>query len=561
MWGRFRRRKKLKTEIYPDEILIDSSNLPAFDKDQLEGRIERPITRHTVFISTGIVLVILLLFLTRAGELQIARGETYAKEAISNQLSQQVVFADRGIIVDRNGIVLASNSRASVTDDFAKRVYASFEGLSHVIGYVQEPAKDPEGVYYRDEFIGMDGVEKAYDAELTGENGLKLTETDAKGNIVSEATVQPPVAGKKLTLSIDANLTQALYKTIESTVIQSKAQAGAAVIMDVHTGEILALTSYPEYSQQSMTDGDPVAIASYNANPQQPFLDRAVDGLYAPGSIVKPIIGVGALTEGVINENTQIQSIGYITVPNPYDPSHPSIFNDWRVNGWVDMRQALAVSSDVYFYEVGGGYQNQPGIGISGIDKYMELFGFGIPTGLTGFTEPSGTIPSPQWKAQNFPSDPTWRIGDTYHTAIGQYGVTITPLQAVREAAAIANGGMLLTPTLLASSTPQYTSLGLPAHNLEVIQEGMRLGVTSGIVQTANVSFVQVAAKTGTAQVGVHNQYENSWEIGYFPYQNPEYAYAVVIEKRPTASPIVGATNVVTNLLGWMNQNTPQYFQ
>jgi penicillin-binding protein 2 len=246
-------------------------------------------------------------------------------------------------------------------------------------------------------------------------------------------------------------------------------------------------------------------------------------------------------------------------VPNPYDPKHPSIFKDWRVNGDMTVRDAIAVSSDVFFYEVGGGYQSQPGIGIANIDKYLSLFGFGAKTGLQGFTEPKGVISSIAWKEANFPGDP-WRLGDTYHTAIGQYGTQITPLQAVREVAAVANSGKLLTPSLLASSTPQFTQLNLPAQNFEVVREGMREGVTQGIAGAVNFDFVHVAAKTGTAQVGVNNEYQNSWMIGFWPYENPEYAYAVVMEKGPSGT-VIEAPSAMGQFLMWMNQNAPQYLK
>jgi penicillin-binding protein 2 len=213
----------------------------------------------------------------------------------------------------------------------------------------------------------------------------------------------------------------------------------------------------------------------------------------------------------------------------------------------------------VYFYEVGGGFQGQLGLGIDRIDKYLRLFGFGAPAGLSGFDEPAGTIPTPQWKAQNFAGDP-WRIGDTYHTAIGQYGVQVTPLQAVRAVAALANGGFLMTPSLVASSTPAREQLGLPQHDLDVVKEGMRLGVTEGIAGAVNVPFVEVAAKTGTAQIGVHNEYINSWMVGFFPYEHPRYAYAVVLERGP-AGTLVGASAAASDFLHWMNQNAPQYFQ
>lgn len=556
-WGRKRTRK---VEIHPDEILLDSSNLPEFNTDQMEGRIERPLGRGS-FIAAGSILSLLMaVLLFRAGDLQIARGATYAQQALDNQLTETPIFADRGIITDRNGTPLAWNERTSATDDFAQRVYSNFEGLAHAVGYVKPPAKDSSGAYYRDFFMGMDGAERAYDSTLSGQNGLKLTETDAQGNVVSQAQVDPAVAGQKLTLSIDADVTQGLYEALAATVQRANFKGGAGVVMDVHTGELLALTSYPEYSSQAMTDGDSAAINAYNNNPEQPFLDRATDGTYAPGSIVKPIVATAGLTEGVITPQTQIISTGSISVPNPFDPAHPSIFKDWRVNGLMTVRDAIAVSSDVFFYEVGGGYQNQPGLGITKLDQYFQMFGFGTSAGLPGFVNASGNVPTPAWKAQNFPADPTWRLGDTYHTAIGQYGMLVTPLQAVREAAAVANGGTLLAPSIIASTTPQGTKLDVSSAALEVVREGMRQGVTSGISQAINLPFVAPAGKTGTAQVGVNNESENAWMIAFWPYDNPKYAIAVVMEKAPSGT-VTGGPAVVSAFFKYLEAHDPQYLQ
>lgn len=552
-------KKRKHSEIEPDEIFIDSS-VADFDRDQFEGRLERPL-RQRSFVFTGVVVVILsLALLTRAGFMQVAQGATYEKMAEENQLAQKILFADRGIITDRNGVPLAYNERASLTDDFATRVYADIRGIAHVVGYVKPPAKDSSGVYYRDAYAGVDGAERAYDSELAGQNGVQLTATDAHGATVAQSVTQPEVPGQQVTLSIDAKVTQGFYDTIAKIAQQSDFQGGAGVIMNVHTGEILAMTSYPEYSPQAMESGDSAVLQALNSNPEQPFLNRVTSGLYAPGSIVKPIVATAALTEGVIDPNKQILSTGSISIPNPYDPAHPSVFNDWRANGWVNVEQAIAVSSDVYFYEVGGGYQDQPGLGITRLDKYFSLFGFGKPTGLAGFSEAAGNIPTPAWKAQVFPNDPTWRLGDTYHTAIGQYGVQITPLQAVREAAAIANGGTLLTPQLLASSTPQGTTIPVSQSALQTVRDGMRLGVTTGISGAVKYDFVHVAAKTGTAQVGVNNQYENSWMIGFFPYENPQYAYAVVLERAPTGV-LIGSPAAMGQFLLWMRDNAPQYLQ
>jgi penicillin-binding protein 2 len=558
MFGRFRRRK-LTREIEADEILIDSSNPSDFNTDQFEGRIERPIGRRAMLSTAGIIALLMMLYVGRAFDLQYLNGTAYAKQAAENQLTEKVIFADRGIIEDRMGTPLAYNTLENVSNDFAKRTYATTRGLAHVIGYVKSPQKDTSGFYFRTSFEGVDGIEKALNGALAGQNGITLTETNAKGAVVSQSAKVSPVQGAKIRLSVDARVTQGLYDAIAARADASGFQGGSGVVMDIETGEIVALTSYPEFSLQKLSDGDTESLKLLVANKRQPFLNRAVNGLYAPGSIVKPFMGVAALTEGVIDEYKQILSTGSISLPNPYDPSKPSVFKDWRPQGLVDLRHAIAVSSDVYFYEVGGGFQSQPGLGIERIDKYLRLFGFGAPAGLIGFDEPAGTIPTPDWKLATFKGDP-WRIGDTYHTAIGQYGVQVTPLQAARAVAALANGGRLMTPTLFASSTPEAVNLNIPQHNLDVAKEGMRLGVVEGIAGAVKLPSVAVAAKTGTAQVGVHNEFINSWLVGFFPYEHPRYAFAIVLERGPAAT-LVGAPATGGDFFRWMEANTPEYLQ
>lgn len=558
LWRRFRKRRQ--TEIAPDEILLDSENLPDFDRDRFEGRLERPLSRRTLTIAGAVAMFVVATMLVRAGELQLVQGTVYAQQAEENQLAEVVLFADRGIITDRNGESLAYNERTSVADDFAARVYAAYRGIAHVVGYVRSPQKDSSGFYYRESYEGVDGAEETFNQALAGVNGLKLTETDARGKVVSEATTRPPQTGQKLALSIDAKVSQGLYDVLAKRAVEARAQGAAGVIMDTRTGELLALVSYPEFSPARMVEGDKEAIATYNKDKRQPFLDRAVDGLYAPGSIIKPLMAAAALEEGVITEHTLITSTGQLTLPNPYDPSKPSIFKDWRAHGTMTVRDAIAVSSDVFFYQVGGGFQSQKGIGISNIAKYFKMFGYGSDAGLDGFSSKTGTVPTPEWKAANFPNDPVWRVGNTYHTVIGQYGMQVTPLQAVRQTAAIANGGTLLKPTLVASSTPQGTKLPVSDYSLQVAREGMRQSVTKGIATSINFGFMQPAAKTGTAEVGARKEYQNAWMVGFWPYDKPKYAFVVVMEKLP-AGTMIGGGAVMSDFLTWMHQNAPQYLQ
>ena len=225
------------------------------------------------------------------------------------------------------------------------------------------------------------------------------------------------------------------------------------------------------------------------------------------------------------------------------------------------MAQALAVSSDVYFYSIGGGFEDQTGLGISNIERYARLFGVGEKTGIDLPDEKAGIIPNPKWKEENFNGDP-WRLGDTYHTAIGQYGFQVTPIQMARAVSAIGNYGKLVTPHFILGDMEKENQIlmtDFPKENFDVIHEGMRQAVTYGTAVTLNVPYVKVAAKTGTAQLGVNKNKVNSWVIGFFPYENPRYAFTVMMEAGPSANS-ASASSVMRGLLDWMYIYTPEYF-
>ncbi len=554
--------KKRIRDIEPDEIFLDSENLPKFDVDQFEGRIEKSISSRTFVVFGIICLLIFGLFLSRSFALQIIHGSTYFAKSENNRLKHTILFTKRGIIYDRNQKELAWNIASSTSPEFAMRKYLDVPGISNLIGYIKYPSKDKYGFYYNEDFTGKDGVEKFFNDELTGENGLRIIEVDANEKLQSESVVRPPEDGKNINLSIDTGLQSYIYNAIASLSSQVGFTGGAGVIMDVHTGEILAATSFPEYDSQILTDGtNAQAIKSYLTNKNNPFLNRVTNGLYTPGSIVKPYMAIAALSEHVIDPLTQILSTGSISIPNPYDSAHPSVFKDWRAQGYVDMRHALAVSSDVYFYEVGGGFENQKGLGIYSIDKYVRMFGFGSSTSGGFFKGNAGTIPTPEWKKQNFNGE-DWRIGDTYHTSIGQYGFQVSPIQVVRAVASIANGGKLLEPSvLLGGNSLSFTDLHLNAGDLTVVKEGMNMSASSGgVAQGLENSFVKVAAKTGTAELGLKKQFVNSWVTGFFPYDNPKYAFAILMEKGPVTNTI-GGVYVMRQVLEWMNQNRPEYLK
>lgn len=549
-------------EIEPDEIFLDSTNLPEFNIDQFEGRLEKPIPKSTLAIVGISFLIIGLVFTWRIWTLQVSQGEMYATISENNRLQHSFIFADRGVVYDREGRELVWNVR-SEEDDFSRRQYIEMEGLSHVLGFVSYPLKDSTGIYYQEEFIGRAGVENIFDNILAGESGLKIVETDAFMQTQSESIIRPPKDGENLRLTIDSYIQNALFKSIEKTAGQSGFDGGAGIIMDIKTGEILALTSYPEFNSQMLSDGKPSSIIhSYTKDRRKPFLNRALSGLYTPGSIVKLFLAIGAMNENIIQPEDKILSTGQITIPNPYFPDKASVFVDWKAHGLVDMREAIAVSSNVYFYEIGGGYEDQEGLGIENIEKYMRMFGFGERSGIHSpflSIEEEGTIPNPAWKRDNFEDD-IWRIGNTYHTAIGQYGFQITPIQAARAVSAIANDGSLLVPTLNLDDNVSSEKIRVPKRHFDVVKEGMRLAVTEGTAKGINIPQVVVAAKTGTAELGITKKFVNSWIIGFFPYENPKYAFAVIMERGKKGT-LAGALFAMRQFLEWMAINAPEYLE
>ncbi len=562
MFRRILRKNKIRNAnffVEPDEIFLDSKNLENFDQQQFEGRIEKPIPKRTIFFLGIFFMIIAGIFSSRLGYLQIQKGEAYYKKSENNTLERQIIFADRGIVYDRNKKEIIWNKKAG---EVVIRAYLS-PGFSHLLGYVSYPAKDKSGNYWQKEFIGKDGIEKEYGDKIKGENGLKIVETDARGKIQSENIVNPPKRGADLVTSIDSAVQANLFNAIQDLAKASSFKGGAGIIMNVQNGEIIASTSFPEYNSEILSEGKEVEIINtYLNDKRKVFIDRTISGLYAPGSILKPFFAIGALNESVIDPLTKILSTGSISIPNPYFPDQKTVFKDWKAHGWTDMREAIAVSSDVYFYSIGGGFQGQKGLGIGNIEKYARLFGIGEKTGVDLPDEVGGTIPNPEWKAKKFSGDP-WRIGNTYHTVIGQYGFQVTPIQMARAVSVIANYGTLVTPHFILgdnSMENKTQKIDISKNYFDIVREGMRQTVTSGTAVALNVPYVKIAAKTGTAELGVSKNRVNSWVIGFFPYENPKYAFVILMESGPAVG-VIGASVAMRSVIDLMEQNTPEYFK
>jgi len=554
------KRKKSKPIVDLDEILLDVSNLPSFNTERLEGKRELPINPLRVAAVGVMFLIVALGFFSKIYALQINEGARFREISDNNTVNKLVIIAERGVVFDRNDEPLIWNEYDfSQQYDFPVRAYTDRLGIGQLIGYVSYPQRDKKGIYYRTEYLGRTGVESAFEDVLHGVNGEKIIEVDALGEVVGEHALSAPTVGKTLKLSVDAGLSEALYQVISTSSIKAGFRSGAGAIMDIHTGEIIAMTSYPSYDPEVMADGDDTTLISdYNKDDRLPFLNKVVSGVYVPGSIVKPFVAYAALQEKIIDPNKVIVSTGRIVVPNPYNPDNPSYFNDWRAHGAVTMREAIAFSSNVYFYTIGGGFGDQPGVGITKMSENFRKFGMGSITGINIASEQLGVVPDPAWKQKVFDDD--WRLGDTYFTSIGQYGFQTTPLQMLRAYAALANGGKLLTPHVVYGQVSTSTDIGLNPAYLKIIYEGMRKTVNfpGGTARGLEKDYVSIAAKSGTAEIGTGNAYVNSWAAGFWPYEDPQYAFILLMDKAPRSNAL-GATRIMGGVFDWMRDNRPQY--
>lgn len=551
----FLKKNKKVREVEFDEIFLDSKNIPAYSKESFEGIVENPIPKKTLFFLAGFLVIFASIFISRIFALEVVRGEEFYQRAETNRL--EVVFEDteRGLIYDRHGEALAQNSDL---EGKSIRTYPP-ESFLHVLGFLSKSNPNAESENFG---IGASGLEAVYEEVLKGLPMKRIKEIDNRGAVVGSGFLERGRAGDGIIASVDKDLQSEVYKNIKTTADSHGFGGGAAVFLDARSGEILALSSIPEFDPNILLRGsDSETIQKLLNHPGRPFFNRAVAGLYPPGSIVKPAVAAGALAERIIDPQKQILSTGSISLPNPYDAAHPNVFPDWKAHGWVDMRRAIAVSSNVYFYSIGGGFEDQIGLGVARIKTYLKLFGFGEKTGIDLAGEKDGYLPNETKKKEN---GRNWTIGDTYNLSIGQGDLLVTPLQMAVYAATIASKGKMPYPHLALAivdenkkvletfSYPPKKENILNGDIFKVLHESMREAVLRGTAQGLSGFSISVAAKTGTAEVGDTDRV-HSWSIGFFPYDDPKVAFAILMDSGPRSN-LVGATFVAAETLRWMEE-------
>jgi len=419
-----------------------------------------------------------------------------------------------------------------------RRDYNDGGYFSHVVGYVGRVSSgdlNNDSYYGVLDFIGKDGLEAQYEKELRGLPGKIAVSVNSENAILKTLIAKEAMPGNNLELSIDGDLQKLLTNAINDKMIQTNSTAAAAVVLNVKSGEIIALVSLPSFDFNSQTYGEIIK------DKNKPLFNRAISGFYPAGSTIKPFVASAALAENIIDPNSKIDdTLGYIKIENQYDPDIVYTYRDWKAHGFVDMRRAIAVSANVYFYVIGGGYKNIKGLGIDRIKKYLNIFGFGSNLGIDLPGESSGLIPDPSWKKSV--KNEGWFTGDTYNVSIGQGDTIITPLQLASAIGAIANGGTLWRPKLVLKITdnsnniirefkpePIKTNI-VDESKLKVVREGLRGAVTEGSAYLLNDLPIKVAGKTGTAQVTNTFRKTNAWFTGFAPYDNPEIALAIIVE-------------------------------
>ncbi len=444
-----------------------------------------------------------------------------------------------------------------------KRYYPNGNLLSHTIGYVSkisstEYEKKKEQGYNVNSVIGKAGIEQSFEKYLRGNDGVIKEETDTLGNVSSQTETTEAKSGDNVTLTIDYRLQKVAEESLLNTIngLQngtlvgkkfSDANAGAVVVLDVDSGEVLASASYPTYDINSLIGG--ISLKDWNAlqnNSLHPMLNRVVSGTYSPGSTFKMLVGMAGLMNGKITVDEKYYDPGIY--PYGYHPKCWLYTDRHMTHGWINIEGAIKGSCNCYFYEVGRR------IGISEIVKYAKLFGLGQKTGIELSGEVAGTIAGADDKSEDGLKSP-WYLGDTLSAAIGQSGSSYTPIQLANYIATIANGGKLNKVSLIKSVdnevagtsesladinkyTSEYTGvnfeekdLNINSEYIDAIKKGM-LSVTSETGGTSYIVFknsdIQVAGKTGTAQVPNGNN--NGIFVGFAPYDNPKIAVVAVIE-------------------------------
>ncbi len=507
------------------------------------------------------LIIIFAVLLLRLINLQIVEGRNNRDLADSNRIQIKIIHAPRGVIYDRTGKILAQNEpgfrlldpihpdkkaqylnrdqalKLEIGNDpsfknlevDSLRTYALKEKTAHILGYVgeisAEELKNPKFEGYKGgDKIGRGGIEESYEKILKGVDGGEVVEVDSSGKKVRTLTKTDPTAGQNLYLTIDADLQTLAYDQLEQATKKVNSCCGAVVAEDPNTGQILALASYPSF--------DPKDISMALTGGYSPILNRAIGGMYAPGSTFKIASSLAGLSSGKISKTTVFQDTGVIHL-GEFSFANWAFNSSGHTDGLVDIIKAIQRSNDIYFYLLG------QTVGVEVLADTAKKLGLGKPLGIDIPGESAGLIPTDQWKRDTF--DEVWYPGDTLHMVIGQGYVLATPLQITNLISTVAVDGKYYPPHLALKITDPWggeiKSFSFDSFqpnfkpgDVALVKQGLSLVPKAGGTAWPMFNFpIETAGKTGTAEFGVEKK-THAWYTGYGPLDKPTIAATALIE-------------------------------
>lgn len=576
----------------------------AFSEHIYEERIKHkrgyslsPSSEYFKFIPVIILVCVFLLLSMRLFTLQVVRASYYSRLSDENRIRTQVLPAPRGIIFDRNGNALVRNIPAfSILkdgkkvewiekDDALKRIakgenvistvkreYLYNDIFAHVVGYVgqitaEELLLPPFADYGISDFTGRMGLEQQYEPILHGENGRQLYEVNAKGDRIRLLGEDEPKEGGVIHTTLDATLQQAAATAMKDI------ERGAVVVSDPRDGSILAIYSKPSFDPNLFTrESSYIPTGNYKKKEDVlldgdnfPLLNRAIAGVYPPGSTFKIITSIAALESKSVNEDTEFEDTGILSIGG-------SNFGTWnyleygKKEGFMDIRRAIARSNDIFFYEAG------MKTGVDTLDKWAGELGLGQKSGIDLPGESKGIVPSKDWKMKQL-NEP-WYLGDLINMSIGQGFLEVTPIQVNRYTQVIANGGDLYQPHLILGSEKLVKKDFISKTHIGIVRDGMKAACETGgtgypmfgfkvsakgwsasggknpklkidgldyvkdASSGADMVHVTSGCKTGTSEAHGYEAKSHAWFTIFAPFYNPEIAITVLAENAGQGSDV-----------------------
>ena len=500
-----------------------------------------------VWFLRGMLLLSIVVLLGRLAELQVIKGAYYRELAEGNRIRRVPISAPRGSIYARGGETLVSNGelkkevgfdpiegyeKIPATDQTPvdeviiewARKYDMASITGHITGYLGEvneeevskvDARCPQnGVLIHGGMVGRSGLEEEYECLLRGVNGEELVEVDTRGRRVRLLGRKLPISGNDLHTTIDFKLQKKVAEVMDG-------KPGAVIITNTK-GEILALYSSPSYDPNIFVTGEQKQVNEILINENLPLFNRVIGGVYHPGSIYKIVTSTAALEEGAIGSDFTYVDTGVVSVDS-YNYTNWYFTEYGGVEGEIDLPRALSRSTDTFYYKLG------EFTGIDALVVWSHRFGLGEKTGIDLPGEVNGLVPTPEWKKAT--KGERWYLGNTYHMAIGQGDLIITPLQSHRIVSVIAANGQLCTPFINAQKEENCAKLSISDTTLQLIEDGMTRACKPGGTGVPFFDFpINVACKTGTAET-VEANVTHAWFVVYAPLDNPEIIMTVLVEK------------------------------